>query len=1060
MVRYPFQVLSASTFTLTLGLTIAGPVSAQVIPDRTLPVNSSVTAGCVICEINGGTTRGTNLFHSFSNFSIPTNGSASFNNSPQIQTIFTRVTGSQISNIDGLLQTKGSASLFLMNPNGIVFGPSASLNLGGSFVGTTANAIGFGQSETFSAVNPDAPPLLTIDPSALIFNSASTGRIVNRSVTPLVNVPDAIELYGLQVDIGKSIGLIGGDVLIDSGGISAPGGRIELGGLAAPGTIGLRLQSNDLQLQFPAEVLKSTVSLTNKALVSVPFTGGGSVYINARNLEMSGGSTIRGGIELGLISDRPSGDIVFNVSEGIRLVDSGTEINNNIRPNSVGDAGSIILNTGSLLVSDKAILRSVTFGKGNSGPIEINARDTIVFDKSYLLMGSLLEGVGNSGIAKINTGSLSLRNGSAFDTGSVGKGNGGTISIQATGAVDLSGSLGNRSYIFSGIDKNGIGTGGNIRITAESLSLKNGLIQADIVGSQGGGIPGRGRAGNIILNIRSNILIDSFGSGIFSSLGFTAVGNAGKIRLNSGSLTMDRGAIATNSFGIGNAGDIDINIENNIVLSDQSSIVSSVITPVGFVTAIGNSGEIRILSKSIKLNDNSFIDTAINGQGDAGNLFINVNTLQLNNSSIGASPSKGGKAGTIRINARDNVTLQGKDSIISSVLFSGEGRGGDITIDTQDLSIIDSLGGISSYIRGDGNAGDINLNVGNRLLIKNSLVLSALIPRLLNSSNSKGGEININTGSFFLTDGGQLIASTFGKGKSGNITINAKEFVSIAGDKPSSISVESTSNGFAGDLLIKTPRLTIADRSSLSAGSNAANGGNINLILGELLLLRRGGNIRTNAGTPTTTGNGGNIDITMLNGLIAAVLSEDSDISANAYSGKGGKINITAQGIYGIQFQPQLTAFSDITASSTLGLSGEVNLTTPNVDPSRSLVQLPVGLVDPTNKIDRRCSPKAPQRSSSFTITGTGGIPASPIEALQQQNALVNLVPLPKEDPTTEQRAQSPMSVSSRTIAEAQGWSIDDTGGIWLVASDERSQRSPIASFNCSETALMLGDQS
>ncbi len=85
---------------------------AQVVPDNT--VGTQVTQAGTVFNIDNGIRSGNNLFHSFSQFSVPTGGSAIFNNATDVQNIFSRVTGPQLSNIDGILKSQGNANLFLM----------------------------------------------------------------------------------------------------------------------------------------------------------------------------------------------------------------------------------------------------------------------------------------------------------------------------------------------------------------------------------------------------------------------------------------------------------------------------------------------------------------------------------------------------------------------------------------------------------------------------------------------------------------------------------------------------------------------------------------------------------------------------------------------------------------------------------------------------------------------------------------------------------------------------------------------------------------------------------
>ena len=204
-------------------IAIALPAAADVIPNGLGTTVPSAEQSCTItCNINNGTIQGTNLFHSFQEFSIPTNGNAIFRHNASIENIITRVTGGSVSNIDGAISTLvngtvsdiGSANLFLINPNGLVFGPNATLNIGGSFMGGAAESLRFSDGVEFSVA--DSNPTLSINvPVGLQFGANPGNILVEGTGSSLFLNPDATvnragRPPGLAVQTGQTLTLVGG----------------------------------------------------------------------------------------------------------------------------------------------------------------------------------------------------------------------------------------------------------------------------------------------------------------------------------------------------------------------------------------------------------------------------------------------------------------------------------------------------------------------------------------------------------------------------------------------------------------------------------------------------------------------------------------------------------------------------------------------------------------------------------------------------------------------------------------------------------------------------------
>jgi filamentous hemagglutinin family protein len=491
------SLLSLGGIILPFWLLNNGMVLAQIVPDNTLGSENSMVipnsnvGGLPADLIEGGATRGGNLFHSFQEFNVEELQRVFFANPTGIENILSRVTGGNRSDILGTLGVDGTANLFFINPNGILFGSNAQLDVRGSFVATTANALQFEGQGFFSASEPEVPALLTVNPSAFLVNQISGASIENRSIAPTGLDSLGNQLFGLRVPDGQSLVLVGGDVNLIGGSLNAPGGRVELGGLAEAGTVDIVDTGGARQLVFPDGVERSDVSVTDGAVVNVVTpTDGGDIQINASNLTLATGGVLQAG---GITNN--AGDILIDVSDTLAI--SGefgqpSGIINGALPGTspvdvAGNAGDVEIMTGSLIGRGQFVIGSGTFSSGDAGNVSITADNEISLDgespsgKIVFASGiaSATNAQGDAAEVIITAQSLSMSNGTQLVSSTRGSGNAGNITLNI---------LGNSFNLESGsiIQARSFGQGnaGNIIVNAPnaSVSIDGTLVTDDFFG--------------------------------------------------------------------------------------------------------------------------------------------------------------------------------------------------------------------------------------------------------------------------------------------------------------------------------------------------------------------------------------------------------------------------------------------------------------------------------------------------------------------------------------------------------------------------------------------------
>ncbi|MFB2891309.1 filamentous hemagglutinin N-terminal domain-containing protein [Aerosakkonemataceae cyanobacterium BLCC-F50] len=755
--RFAWQ-LSQLGYLSFSGIALSSQLSlAEVVPDATLGNESSVVTPSVIRDlpsdrINGGAIRGNNLFHSFREFNVGAGRGVYFTNPDGVARILTRVTGNNVSQILGTLGVLGNADLFLINPNGIIFGSGAKLDLNGSFIGSTASKIRFADGLEFSATNPQSPPLLSVNvPMGLQFGT-SPGRIVNQSTDEGNNIDPLRPYYPvprLRVVPGRTFALVGGDVLIEGGTMGASEGRIELGSVGDNGFVGLSPITQGWALNYSQVQNFGDINLTQNAVVDTSGQRGGDIQVQARNLSLREGAVIyyvHEGSGVGGNIDVTTTDSVeliggLNPFFSVPTLDTYTQVGAATRGTATGTAGNLTVKTRRLTIRDGANLSNISNGNGNAGNLTVLASELVeltgvtpdefalpsgIFNQTFKIEGEDVP-IGNAGNVTIETKRLLIQDGAQVSSGTYSAGQAGDLNIKATDSVEIIGAT-HDSLSLTGIaatvefdsftNIRATGNGGNLTIQTRRLLLQGGGQIASSTKTDG-------NAGNLTIDASESVELigtDPFADAELGSSGLfvsaerarngnpgDATGNVGNLTVNTRRLLVQDGArISADNFGSGTGGDLTINTRDLSIESGGTVRASSF--------SSGSGGELTVNAENVRIGGsrilgNQLVNSGLyvnsTGSGAAGSLAVNAATIQLDNTGRLVADNEAG-IGNIRVQARDLLLLR-NNSLISTNSTGAE-PGGNINLTTNNLVAIGNSDITANAANSQGGRVAINVN--------------------------------------------------------------------------------------------------------------------------------------------------------------------------------------------------------------------------------------------------------------------------------------------------------------------------------------------------------------
>ncbi|EKU98466.1 filamentous hemagglutinin family N-terminal domain protein [Leptolyngbya sp. PCC 7375] len=751
---------------------------------------------------------------------------------------------------------------------------------------------------------------------------------------------------------------------------------------------------------------------TDSSIVSevVPGARGssGGVFITTDNLSVLNDAAVAAST----FGEGDSGQVEIMATSDIIVDGTDSFIGSEVVSGAVSNSSNVFITADNLSVLNGAIISASTFGKGDSGQIEIVATSDVTVDgiNSFIASQVFTGAVGNSGGISIITDNLSVLNGASFSASTFGEGDSGQIEIVATSDVTVDGI---ESSVDSQVGPRIIGNSGGISITTDKLSIVNdGSVSASTFGE--------GDSGQIEIMATSDVTVDGTDSFIDSQVGREAMGSSGGVAVTTDNLAVLNGAaVSASTFGEGDSGQVEIEATTNAIVDGGGSFIASRV----LLGAMGNSNGISITTDNLAVLNGAAVSASTSGRGNSGQVDIIADNVIVDGSDSSIVSQVGstavGDSGGIFI-ATDNLAVVNGAEVSASTF--GGGNSGQVEVTATDNVIVDGSGSFISSLVGSRAVGDSG---GTLIMTENLFVLGGAFVTTLTGGRGTAGILRIRSNSsdglnVVLSEGSSINALTLSQENGGDLIIISDGSLTIQG--PGELTTESlgTNTGAAGNLNIFADSVLLDDGVELSTQTaSAEGGGNINFFVDGGIILRRGSFINAES-TSKTPGSGSGGNITLNAGAVVVIPAENSDIIANAMGGDGGNIRINAAGIFGFTEQSDFrttdelraNGSSDISASSQSGQQGTINLNA-DFEQTQALDELPDNFINADQLVSSSCIARSDDAEGAFVVAGNGGLPQQPDSTTSSGYSTGTIQTVPEA--TASQSFQEPEGVYQLT---------------------------------------------